>query len=450
MNAHDSRFLIQRHLDGIATSDELARLSQQLESDADARLLFLRMARIHATLAADDLDMLSGDAGDACAADWPAAAFGGETIVGGDRQLSRWPALWGAVAVVVIALIASVYLLWSSGEPRIARITGVSGPLQWTGDGGQVFHDLNVGSELPGGTIEGMAPDSWFELEFNDGSTVTISGNSTLTFSDHGQKKLYFKEGNVSGNVQPQRRGRPMLIYTRSAMLEIIGTRFEVEAGMSATMLNVSEGRVRVTRLNDGSSVDVPAHHRVIAAADCKMTPVPDPDSVSRWRSRLQLGPENSHGKWMAATGTQPARLRAIPYTTFLGKTIYTAALGVSRGDQPPVVLQSDSRFRVRGQIESAHRVYFGVTVRRPNGEFAGNFQTIRPASDFQSGQEFEVFVELRDFQLDPSLVEMQNNLPSVPFNLVVESFWCHTLYEQAGLAVTEVELAPLGKGDRE
>ena len=288
-----------------------------------------------------------------------------------------------------------------------------------------------------------MTPGSWFELEFNDGSTVTISGNSTLTFSDHGQKELHLKEGNVSGNVKPQPAGKPMLIYTRSAMLEVLGTQFEVEAELAATMLNVSEGRVRVKRFSDGRTVDVPAKHRVIAAADREMLPLPVPDSVSRWKSQLHLGPDRGRGKWSPGSDTQDARLEAIPYTTRQGTTIYTAAFGVSRGDRPPVILKSASRLRVRGRIASAHKVYFGVTVRQAGGEFAGRFQMTRPAVEFPGGQDFEVVLHLRDFGLDPSLDAMKNNLPSTPFDLVVESFWCHTLDQQAGLEIAELELIP-------
>ena len=134
-------------------------------------------------------------------------------------------------------------------------------------------YDLSVGAELAGGTVEGLAPGSWLELEFNDGSTVTISGNSMLTFSDRGQKELHLKEGNLSSNVKPQPAGKPMLIYTRSAMLEVLGTQFEVEAETATTILNVREGSVRVKRFSDGSTVDVPARHRVIAAADREMSP---------------------------------------------------------------------------------------------------------------------------------------------------------------------------------
>ncbi len=91
--------------------------------------------------------------------------------------------------------------------------------------------------------------------------------------------------------------------------------------------------------------------------------------------------------------------------------------------------------------MASTHRIYFGVTVRRAGGEFAGRFQTIRPAVEFPDGEEFEMILSLRDFRLDSSLDEMKDKLASVPFGLVVESIWCHTLDKQAGLEVTEVEL---------
>ena len=55
MNTRDWESTIQRHLDGTASSEEVAELSGQLESDANTRKLYLQMARIHATLAADEL-----------------------------------------------------------------------------------------------------------------------------------------------------------------------------------------------------------------------------------------------------------------------------------------------------------------------------------------------------------------------------------------------------------
>ncbi|MBT3202168.1 MAG: FecR domain-containing protein [Phycisphaerales bacterium] len=435
MNTRDWKSVIARHLDGVASPDEVVELSSQIETDPETRKLYLQMARIHATLAADDLPEPSVEDEIPCQAC--------EELPGRGGRSWRPLALSGIAAAVLLALAASFFFMRPNAEHTIAKITGLSGSLQWTGDGGRVFHNLSVGTELRGGTIEGMAPGSWFELEFNDGSTVTISGNSTLTFSDHGQKKLHLKSGGVSGDVKPQPTGKPMLIYTRTARLEVLGTQFEIDAELQATTLNVSEGTVRVKRLSDGSTVDVPAKHRIIAAADHKLLPIPALDSVDRWSSQLHLGPRATQGKWSPKTDTRAAGLSAIPYTSPQGPTIYTVGFGLSRGDKPPVIVQSGSRLRVRGRVASAHKVYFGVTVRGSGGQFAGRFQTTRPASAFQDGRDFEVVLEFRDFQLDPSLREIKSRLAGDPFGLNVATFWCHTLDKQAGLELTEVELIP-------
>ncbi|UCF15066.1 MAG: FecR domain-containing protein, partial [Phycisphaerales bacterium] len=122
-------------------------------------------------------------------------------------------------AVIVIMLSATVFLHFVNNERKTATVTGLSGALQWIGDRGKVSYDLSMGAELSGGTIESKSPDSWFEFEYHDGSTVTITGISTLTFSDHGQKNLYLKEGNVFVNAKPQSASKPMLIYTQTAIL---------------------------------------------------------------------------------------------------------------------------------------------------------------------------------------------------------------------------------------
>jgi len=439
-DAESHEELLLRYLDGDLPPEEEAQVVELLRYDPQARAFLRDVAEQAVTIA--DMERVEERRGGELEArrDWEGDRRKVLGRIGRpDDRFARWR--WAAAAVIVLA--TSLYLLRPTAERPIAKVTGLNGSLQWTGDGGRVFHDLPVGTELVGGTIEGMTPGSWFELVFNDGSTVTISGNSTLTFSDYGQKKLHLKEGCVSGNVKPQPAGQPMLIYTRSAILEVLGTQFEVETELTGTTLNVSEGSVRVKRLSDGSTVDVPAKHRVVAAADREMLSVPIPDSVSRWKSQLHLGPDGAQGKWSPKTDGQDAKLRAIPYTTPKGKTIYTATFAVSRGDKPLVKLVPDSHLRVRGHIASTNKVYFGVTVRHTGGEFAGRFQTIRPAAEFPGGQDFEIVLSLRDFQLDSSLIEMKDKLPGVPFDLAVESFWLHTLEKQAGLEVIDVELVP-------
>ena len=341
----------------------------------------------------------------------------------------------------------------AKSEP-IAKIRGFSGSLIYTGDRGIVRKDLKEGDSLEGGTIEGMTPDAWFELEFFDGSIVMISGNSMLTFSDDGQKKLRLKEGGLSANVNPQPKDKPMLVSTRTALFEVMGTRFSVDAEPTAATLRVSEGRVRATRLRDNLSVEVPAKHRVVASQDHELTPERLPDSISIWESRLERGAKGGNGDWVPAQGGEPTHLRAIPYTISAKldkqqRTIYTISTRVSRKDSPPVILKPGSRIRVQGKMDTPHAIWFGVTLRRPDGDFAGHFQIIVPADRFQPGKVFDVTLNPEEYHLDPSLKKWAAGLAKKPFDLKVGNVWCHSLWDSVGLQVSKMEiLAPEKPGN--
>ena len=361
-------------------------------------------------------------------------------------SFSGWA--WAAAAIVAVGLFIQFSQKQPKGEAEqsIAVITRLSGPLLWTGDGGQMNRNLKAGSPLFGGTIEGMAPDAWFELEFKDGSQVVIAGNSMLTISDLGQKELRLREGSFSANVMPQPKGRPMLVRTRSALFEVMGTRFSVDAELSSSTLTVNEGKVRATRLSDGSTEEVAAKHRVVVAVDRELMPEHVPESVTLWQSHLENGRKRNHGEWISPNGAEPAQLKTVPYTLPAKddqkqRTIHTLSMPVSQGDQPTVILQSETKIRVRGKIASSHAIWFGITVVRENGDFAGRFQIRRPAMEFQSGEPFEVVFSLTDYKLDPSLAKWAESLAKTPHGLILKGVWCHTLWDPAGLQVSEIEL---------
>jgi hypothetical protein len=480
MNRHDWESVIGRHLDGIASAEEMAALSEKLESDADTRLLYLRLAGIHATLATRELDEpASGEAEDQLLdlveqlESFTKHPRSRQTVVDGQRW-SKPTFLWllAASAVVFVAFSAGlIYQLASpdSGiaesnkiatQPRvsdasIARITGLSGSLIWNGDRGQIDRDVKVGKELAGGTIEGMAPDSWFELQFNDGSTVMISGTSMLTFADLGQKTLRLREGVFSANVVPQPEGKPMLIRTPSALLEVMGTRFDVEARLASTMLNVTEGTVRMRRLSDGREVDVTAKHRVIADGDGDLAPQRLPEAVNHWKSQLHLRP-GGYGKWLPASERRAAAQKAIPLIPpdNPNVTLYLLGIPVSRSDGPPVVVRSDSRFVVRGRLDKPAKVYFGIAVSGVNGEFAGKFrldlESEQPISKPDTDGNFEVAYRLSNFTLDPCVRDREQELAVRPDDLVLTCVWAFThTHSPSGLEISGVELIPPNKVER-
>jgi hypothetical protein len=435
--------LLGRLVDTGLNPGEKTRLNSIMEEHPGARLLYNNYMDVHGALeehlAEPDFTSLDPVLDD--------------NVLSPIKNPQALPSHWRRMILAAAAVVAIGFFIQFSGhQPEakpglpIAQITKLSGPLLWTGDGGLVNCNLQAGSKLFGGTIEGMAPDSWFELEFNDGSQVVIAGNSMLTISDLGQKELRLREGSFSANVVPQPEGKPMLVRTRSALFEVMGTRFSVDAELSSSTLTVNEGKVRATRLSDGSTVEVAAKHRVVAALDCELVPEHMPESVTLWQSHLENGRKRNHGEWMPANGAEPAQLKTVPYTLPAKndrkqRTIHNLSMPVSQGDHPPVVLQPETKIRVRGRIASSHPIWFGMTLRRENGDFAGRFQITLPAEEFQTGEPFEVVLNLSDYELDPSLAQWADSLPKTPYGLIVKGVWCHTLWDPAGLQVSEMAL---------
>ncbi len=277
MTNSDLENLIAAWLDGRISDAESESLQQELRESAEARATFNSFAQLDAVIRevadTEGVGAILQASGSSVSTPIPIPA------------MTRYARVLLAIAAgIVIALTATFYFQHVNKGRNIARITGLNGTLTWIGDSGQIVQGagspqketrwsnvLSEGAELPGGTIEGMATDSWFELEFLDGSTGMISGDSILTFSDQGQKVLRLKQGRFSADVRPQPEGKPMLIHTPAAVLEVIGTQFDVEAEAESTMLYVREGKVQVRRVGDGKTVDVPAGHRVVATADSDM-----------------------------------------------------------------------------------------------------------------------------------------------------------------------------------
>ena len=124
MNDHDWESLIGRHLDGVASPDDVAELSRQIETDPDTRLLYLKLARVHATLSAAEFDE-------------PTEAESRilellERHDSADRGRPRFHRL-ATVSIAVVVLVTAAYFLRPRDEPQIVRITGLSGSLSWTG-----------------------------------------------------------------------------------------------------------------------------------------------------------------------------------------------------------------------------------------------------------------------------------------------------------------------------
>ncbi|MGB2821191.1 MAG: FecR family protein, partial [Phycisphaerae bacterium] len=335
--------------------------------------------------------------------------------------------------------IAGFLALHSTVDSEIAIITELDGAFQWTGDGGQVVRDLEVGSSLRGGTLECLSADSWAALTFRDGSKVTISGQSVLTVSQSRQKELYLREGSLSASVTAQPDGRPMLIRTPTAKLEVLGTQLNVDAERTSTTLQVNDGRVSVTRLADGSVVEVATDQQLVVSASrhTDLKAERRPQSVRSWRSSLPSGA--IYGSWLSGPGHPDGGLRTAPILLDFAKkpvTLHLAAISVSRCPAPPVLLTSGGRFRVRGRIEVSGDVYFGLTTKHVKGGFAGKYVAVHKAQRRGTSQQsLDMELDLGGFR--PQEKEFKQS----PIGLELVDWSCFTYNVDAGLSITSVEL---------
>ncbi len=200
--------------------------------------------------------------------------------------------LWGwsvgclAVAVAVLLLLGFGWHVWHQpGEwhqPDEAvfiatlSINGNSEPLQ----AGRVI--TTVGNADSG------------EIEYADGTHVEILDNSKVVVEQDsdGRKRLTVVEGAVRADVAPQPAGRPMMINTPTATLEVLGTSFGVESGDFATQLDVASGRVSMTRKIDGKRIEVAAGQfaKASKSADESLSPLPLPKLPDTWSEDFAAG----------------------------------------------------------------------------------------------------------------------------------------------------------------
>jgi hypothetical protein len=356
----------------------------------------------------------------------------------GKRSAWHSPALFAMAAALVVAFTTIWFLAFRAQDRDILRITALDGAVRWTGRGGEVRDGLKPGESLPGGQLEALSDDSTVTLAFEDKTTLTLLSHSTATLSDDGQKRVHLRAGNLSAEVRPQPQGRPMLIHTATAVLEVLGTRFDVESGAAATRLNVAEGTVRMTRLVDGSTVDVRAEHQVVASLSRaeKLAAVKRRPPALSWRSDLSQGAQGAEGEWLPAVGEAPARLRALPKLVNSPKrgpvTLHSASFAVPWEYLQTLQLKPDSRLRVRGRMTTLAPVEIMLSTKRAGGGFAGNY-FVRPEPDTNQWQLDLPVTAFRKWSTDGG--------EALPDGLQLRRIVLYTIGTDAGLEIEQVEV---------
>jgi ferric-dicitrate binding protein FerR (iron transport regulator) len=437
MNWHPSdelERLLNGLADGLLSEDEEARLAEILRGDAAARRHYRHWMTLHAALMWD----------------YAAAAAENAHAPPATPRVRSWR-LPTTIAASLL-LTAGLSLLWLRSQPAhaqsIAWVDEVQGAVSWSNGTGVASKRIDAEMRLPGGTLVLEGEDAVAQLRFDDGTLVTLSGESELGFSQDGQKRLVLRRGTLSAQVQPQPAGRPLLVRTPTAEVEVLGTVFDMSSEANETTLNVETGSVKLRRLADGKTVAVNSRQSVVASlAATQLTPAATKAAPLQWRQTFDQAPAPAkQGRWLPAQDGLPGRLRATAFVAGRRKddtTVIHHGVGILAPTVRPrgfVTLGTESVLRFRYRMERETHLLCFLTCGRIDGNFAGNFILDHRVPNTPAGAG-----GWRVATLPVAAARAVIAKYPTPIDAQLRMLIIHSIEQDVGLEVAEVEIAPRG-----
>ena len=190
-----------------------------------------------------------------------------------------------AACMVLAAGFGVWYFNPTIGEPTLAEVQGSGLILERAG------HRLPAGIGvrlLPSDVLRtpehvtaviGYAPEN---------TRIKLLPGTELTLTAFSRGKLFeLGLGKLEATVSRQTPFRSMIIATPQARARVVGTRFTLTVMTNSTRLDVTEGKVRFTRLSDEKLVEVSTGHYAVAAGDYELASLPFTGTILRewWTS---------------------------------------------------------------------------------------------------------------------------------------------------------------------
>jgi len=176
-----------------------------------------------------------------------------------------------ALALSLAAMVAGIFLLpqWLPGERRaVARVVAVQGSVTATAD--RTPAPLATAATLFSGQIIESPAGALLTIEYDDQTQVRIGGGSLVTLGverSSGAKRITIDRGDVWADVAQQTAGA-MEFATPHAVATVLGTQLRLTVTSDDTLLEVTEGLVRLDRVAQRDSIKVAANQSGLATGD--------------------------------------------------------------------------------------------------------------------------------------------------------------------------------------
>ncbi|HEX7897489.1 MAG TPA: FecR family protein [Planctomycetota bacterium] len=249
----DLQLLISDYLNG----EEVDALRDRLASDPKALTEFVLALDVHGELRKIFLE-----------------GKGNAAALKEIRLAKRWR--WvAAAAVAATALVAWALLGRSTSLPRVESLAGNVRPA------------VAVGQEIS--DLETLG-DGRATLKYPDGTSLVLGPGTRVR--ELAPNRVSLTRGSLAAEVTP--RADPLVFSTPHGDAKVLGTSLKLAVEKASTRLEVTEGRVRLTR--GGDAVDVAAGHFAVAAGDVK------PEAKTLVAERIRRLAPNA---WLALPGTK-------------------------------------------------------------------------------------------------------------------------------------------------
>jgi ferric-dicitrate binding protein FerR (iron transport regulator) len=443
--------LFNAEVDGLLDNAERSALEDVLRSDAEARRQYVRFMELHALLHWDhgaEVALLTAPEKSP-----PLAASA-------VHRIRSWRISLLALATVAAGMLLILNTVLRFSAPAapgkslttIAQVELIQGVVLFR-DGAEERLLAPGGQEsLSAGVILLEGDTSAAQCRFLDGTLVTFTSDTEAHLNDAGQKRLRLLRGMLTAEVRPQPVGRPMVIETPTARVEVLGTVFTLAAEPERTRVRVNSGTVRLQRLVDGQAVDVPQAQSCEASlnANDELRPRLPEEPKPGWCHEFTSPPPAAwKGEWLAPEPGVPGRMRAAP--CIVGRKARDEAtpivhFGMTARKLDEVslgLLPSDGALEITYRSQQPTPLQVMIGVHQLSGAFGGNFEAklARPTDAVPLGQWRRVEIPFAEFR---PLIERYKELKENdrPFLILITTYG-----RDAGLEVSEMRIS--GKEDR-
>jgi ferric-dicitrate binding protein FerR (iron transport regulator) len=345
----EPRELIEAHLNGELSEQDAGALADWLRGNRENVKEFVRATHVHSTLR----DLLEESPEMETAESIPAIQV---------RPRSNLRRLVPLAAALVLALTGLYVTYWMNDDSRVvARVAETSegvvivrGPKEIAAAPGKA---LLRGDRIRTGDTQRLS------LEYTVGDTTAeLASGTTIEIWGEEEHRMVLSQGKASISVPRRLTGKPFVVETPHAKVDVLGTIFQVSVSHDATRLDMQDGIARLTHKGEGASKEVYRWGYGYAEKGLQLLVFP-PEGQARWiktARKLEVSIPPPRGPGLAWDGSSlwlttnkpPTLFRVDPATGQVTKKLDISGDFKRIGD----MAWTGNRLIVSGQLHDTYR----------------------------------------------------------------------------------------------